>query len=146
MTARAEPLGGHRRTTSPFRAEIPCDLGAVYDVIRSAKQFLVAHGVSDGEAAQWELVMAEAANNGIQYCRPEARHQPLILEVTHHDQTVQARLTDHTAGVTWPKQPTLPPPTSEGGRGLFLIHHFTDQVRYHQLGDHNILEMYRRHA
>ncbi|MBL9138116.1 MAG: ATP-binding protein [Verrucomicrobiales bacterium] len=145
MTARADPADLHRWPTV-FRSEIACDLRAVYDVIRSAKGFLVARGLTDGDAAQWELVMAEAANNGIQYCRPEARHQPLLLEVTWVDGRVVARLTDHTAGLNLPENPTLPPPTSEHGRGLFLIRHFTDAVTYHRHPDHNVLEMQRSHA
>ncbi len=145
MTARADPTDTHR-WPADFRSEIACDLQVVYDVIGSAKRFLVSRGLTEGDAAQWELVMAEAVNNGIQYCRPEARNQPLLLEVTLTGGKVVARLTDHTSGLTLPENPKLPPPASEHGRGLFLIHHFTDAVTYHRHGDHNILEMHRSHA
>lgn len=145
MTARADPTRTGPRSAA-FRSEFACDLQAVHDVIGSAKRFLVARGLSDHEAAQWELVMAEAANNGIQYCRPEARNEPLLLEICWLEGKVVARLTDHTNGLNLPENPRLPPPTSEHGRGLFLIHHFTDGVRYHRHGDHNVLEMHRAHA
>src|SRR6185369_15721984 len=88
-----------------------------------------------------ESCLAEACNNAVEYARGSRRERPPAVEVVYGAEQIELRVTDHTDGFEWPRQVVLPPPSSERGRGLFIIHSTMDEVRYLRGSDENVLIM-----
>ena len=65
----------------------------------------------------------------------------MVVEVTCGPKLFEVRVTDHTPGFEWPETIDLPPPESESGRGLFLIHSLMDSAQYLRGRGENILVM-----
>ena len=135
----AQPTRG-----SSLRLSLACELGEVRPALSIVRAFLTDQGVGEREAAQCQLALAEACNNAIQYARPGERHQPIGIVVTCDDTQIELRTEDHTPGFEWRESVTLPPPDSEGGRGLFLIRSLMGQVTYLRGPSANCLVMRRR--
>ncbi|MEY4384777.1 MAG: hypothetical protein RLY20_60 [Verrucomicrobiota bacterium] len=92
------------------------------------------------------LALVEAVNNAIRYAPPEAQGQPVIIEALTTDQTIEFRVTDHTAGFDWPQEFNLPPQDSESGRGLYLIHTLSHEANYLRGRGQNVLHFLRRRS
>jgi serine phosphatase RsbU (regulator of sigma subunit)/anti-sigma regulatory factor (Ser/Thr protein kinase) len=110
--------------------DVPCDLHAVREACRVSRQFLSDCGLEPAELDAWELALAEAANNAVQYVREGAESVPIRFALAVHDAWVEARLTDQTPGFDIPEHLELPDPEAESGRGLFLIGSLTDSMSY----------------
>ena len=126
--------------------ELPCDLGALAELGRQAREFLAQAGLPAGEVDVWELALAEAANNAVKHCRPEARALALRVDLLVTREWTEARVTDHTPGLDWPEKAELPPPDSESGRGLFLIQNLTDEAHYLRGRGENCLILRKRRS
>ena len=97
-----------------------------------------AHGAA---AADCELALVEACNNLINH-NPEIRDAiTLHAQATPFDLTITIR--DTTAGFEWPDTPTLPAPSAERGRGIYLMHALMTHVEYVRNGSHNELRLRR---
>lgn len=107
-----------------------CDLHAVREGCRQARQFLAGEGLTASELDGWELALAEAANNAVQYATPHGRNQAVLLELLASEGQVEVRLTDHTPGFEFSPKADLAPPDAESGRGIFLIQQLTDEALY----------------
>jgi len=134
----------HPTRGSSLRLSVACELGEVRPVLSIVRAFLTDQGVNEREAAQCQLALAEACNNAIQYARPAARHQPVGVVVTCEDTQIELRVEDHTPGFKWRESVALPPPDSEGGRGLFLIRSLMGEATYLRGPSGNWLIMRRR--
>src|ERR1700749_3880676 len=88
-----------------------------------------------------DLALVEACNNAIKYAPETARAKPVGVEVACSADQLELRVTDHTPGFEWPEKIELPPPESESGRGLFLIHSLMDSAHYLRGRKENILSM-----
>ncbi len=110
--------------------DIRCDLEAVRDACRLAREFLLREALDPGEVDAWELALAETANNAVNYAPPARRNRPLRLDLHVLPGSVEMRVTDHTDGFEFPEKSELPPDDSESGRGLFLIQALTDEALY----------------
>ena len=110
--------------------ELPCDVVAASELSRGAREFFAQAGFTATESDAWELALAEAANNAVKHCRPDARHLAIRVDLLVTPEWTEARVTDHTPGFTMPEKAELPPPDSESGRGLFLIQNLTDEAHY----------------
>ena len=126
-----------------LRLTLPCDLAEVRAAAQEVASFLITQGCDENERMTCGLALVEACNNAIRYAPPESLGQPVILEVITTNQTIEVRVTDHTHGFEWPAQITLPPPDSESGRGLYLIHSLTDRSGYLRGQGENILHFSR---
>ena len=91
----------------------------------------------------FDLVLVEACNNAIQYAHGKKRTLPIVLEAISDSTQVEFLVHDHTAGFDWPEKIELPPPESEHGRGLYLIHTVMDSSGYLRGERENILLMRR---
>ncbi len=127
-----------------LRLSVACEVGAVRPALSVVRGFLADHGVGEREAAQCQLALAEACNNAIQYALPTARHLPVGVVITCEDADLELRVEDHTPGFEWREPVDLPPPESEGGRGLFLIRSLMPEVIYLRGPTENWLIMRRR--
>lgn len=123
-----------------FRLEFPATLDDARDAVRTVVQWLADQQIAEDECQQWELVLAEAANNAVLYTTPEQALLAVRLEVALSVDDIEVRITDHTSGFDWPAQVALPEDDeSEHGRGLFIIASLTDHVSYLHGQGHNVL-------
>jgi len=127
------------------RLDLRCDLSAVRDACRQARDFFSAAGLVEAEVDAWELVLAEAANNAVNYTEGAAKELPIRVDLLVAGTWVEVRVTDHSPGFDWPDQAELPLPDTESGRGLFLIQSLTDQARYLRSHRENCLVLGKHH-
>ncbi|MEI6389634.1 MAG: SpoIIE family protein phosphatase [Verrucomicrobiota bacterium] len=126
--------------------ELGCDLHAVAQMLGQSRQFFSAAGLVAAEMDGWELALAEAANNAVNYATPEGKELPIRLDLIVTGQWIEVRVTDHTAGFDFPETAQLPPEDSESGRGLFLIQSLTDEAHYLRGRTENCLVLRKRRA
>ncbi|OYW31574.1 MAG: hypothetical protein B7Z47_00650 [Chthoniobacter sp. 12-60-6] len=125
-----------------FRLDFPATLDDARAAVRSVIQWLVDHHIHDDECRQWELVLAEAANNAVLHATPEQAQLTARIEAALSAEDIEVRITDHTSGFDWPQEAALPDDDdSEHGRGLFIIRSLTNHASYLRGQDHNVLCM-----
>jgi anti-sigma regulatory factor (Ser/Thr protein kinase) len=126
-------------TRTSFRVTLRCDPAEVRPKVDRVRRFLLRTGCEESNALECELALVEACTNAIQHVSPQGRDHPVVIDAVVADEEVEFRVTDHTAGFDWPKQPVLPDAESETGRGVFLIHALMDSVKYVRGRDENVL-------
>lgn len=126
---------------SAFRVAFPADLPSARAAAAAIRGFLAEHGVAESELFACESCLVEACNNAVEYAASDARERTPSAEAIYGAAQIELRVTDHTDGFVWPERITLPPPTSERGRGLFIIHSTMDEVSYLRGSEENILVM-----
>lgn len=123
-----------------FRLDFPATLDDAREAVRSVVRWLADHQIQDAECQQWELVLAEAANNAVLYATPEQARQAAAIEVVLSESQIEVRITDHTIGFDWPVSVELPQDDeSDHGRGLFIIKSLTDHASYLRGQGQNVL-------
>jgi serine phosphatase RsbU (regulator of sigma subunit)/anti-sigma regulatory factor (Ser/Thr protein kinase) len=110
----------------------------------AVRNFLGEQGVSEKELFTYELCVAEASNNAIEYARGPNKNLKPIVEALFTPSQIELRVTDHTPGFALPERIPPPSPLSERGRGLFLIQSAMDEVRYLRGTGENILVMRKK--
>jgi len=114
------------------------------EAARAIRSFLAEQGVPAKELFAYELCIAEASNNAIEYVEDSApKRQPVAEALITSDQ-VELRVTDHTPGFVLPERIDLLTPPTDRGRGLFIIQSLMDEVRYLRGAGENILIMRKR--
>ena len=126
--------------------ELPCALAQVREACAQTRRFLQEEGLSAEEAGGWELALAEAANNAVNYATPAGKDRPLVVEVQVSPRRVEVRVTDHTPGFDFPEKTELPPEESESGRGLYLMQVLTDEAFYLRGKGENCLVLRKNRA
>lgn len=139
-------MRGPNSPTCPavLKLELACELSQVRPAAVTARRFLLEHGCAENEALDFEMALVEACNNGIQHAAPNARHQPLSLEIHCHEQLIELRLTDHTPGFNWPTKVSLPDSNSESGRGIYLMQALMDECQYEKGAGENTLVLRKK--
>jgi serine phosphatase RsbU (regulator of sigma subunit)/anti-sigma regulatory factor (Ser/Thr protein kinase) len=127
-----------------LRVDVPCTYVGAREAYRRAREFLAGFGATETELANWELVLAEAANNAVKHASPAGREQPIRLEMVVLPEEVEARVLDHTPGFDLPTTFVLPPLDAESGRGLYIIHENSDRLAYHRGRAGNLMVIGRR--
>jgi len=108
------------------------------------RMFLAEQGVPEKELFSYELCIAEASNNAIEYAEGPARLLQPIAEALFSPDQIELRVTDHTAGFVLPDRIPPPSPLGDCGRGLFIIQSVMDEMRYLRGSKENILIMRKR--
>lgn len=126
------------------RVAFGCDFAQARAASRALRAFLAGHKFEESELFSFELCLAEACNNAVQYVDEAFRDELIVAEVVCTSSQVELRVTDHTSGFNFPDKPEIPSPDSERGRGLFIIHSMMDGVRYLRSENHNTLVMWKR--
>lgn len=108
----------------------PCDTAAIRGACVEIRSFLAEAGLQPDDLDPWELVLAEAGNNAVNYTSETGKCQPVRFDIVVTPASVEVRVTDHTPGFDPPEQAELPPADSEHGRGIYLIQTLTDHSRY----------------
>jgi serine/threonine-protein kinase RsbW len=133
----------HGKETQPnlaqLRVSLRCDLGEVRPKLERVRKFLLKAGCEESRVLECELALVEACTNAIQHASPDGKDQSIVIDANVADGKAEFRITDHTAGFDWPKQPSLPDGSSERGRGVFLIQSLMDSVRYVRAPEGNVL-------
>src|SRR5580692_5029637 len=122
-----------------LRRTLACDLAGVRPAVQTVRGFLVEQGWAEGDLMSFDLALAEACNNAIEYAVGPGRDQPITVEVLSDASQVEFRIHDHTPGFDWPEQIELPSPESESGRGLWLIASLMNYAGYFRGRGENIL-------
>ncbi len=132
------------RSRTALRLKLPCDFTQVRRIAQAVSDFLRQQQWNDEQILDCELALVEACNNAIKYASPVGRRLPVLVQANCSPNDLELRVTDHTAGFSWPQVVALPGPEHESGRGLYLIQAVMDEVDYVRGRGHNTLLM-RRH-
>jgi serine phosphatase RsbU (regulator of sigma subunit)/anti-sigma regulatory factor (Ser/Thr protein kinase) len=122
-----------------LRRTLACDLAGVRPAVQIVHSFLAEQGWAEGDLMSFDLALAEACNNAIEYAVGAGRDQPIMLEVLSDASQVEFSIHDHTPGFDWPEKLELPSPQSESGRGLWLIASLMNYAGYFRGRGENIL-------
>lgn len=120
------------------------DQESAREVSVAIRRFLADQGVAEKELFSFELCMAEASSNAVEYAEGPFRDLKPIAEALLTPSQVELRVTDHTAGFTLREHIPQPSPLKDRGRGLFLIQSVMDEVRYLRGTNENILVMRKK--
>jgi serine phosphatase RsbU (regulator of sigma subunit)/anti-sigma regulatory factor (Ser/Thr protein kinase) len=118
-------------------------MAEVRPAVQTVRNFLAEQRWGEGDLMSFELALAEALNNAIEYAVGAGRDQPIMVETVSDDSQVEFRIHDHTPGFDWPQSIQLPPAESESGRGLWLIGSLMNYAGYFRGRDGNILVLRR---
>src|SRR5688572_9060238 len=113
-----------------LRLALACQVEAVRPAALRVVEFLKDQHVAGEEIQACELAVVEACNNAVQYARPEARGEPVMIQTSCGAERIEFRIEDHTSGFAFPPTVSLPEPDRECGRGLFLIRSLMDHADY----------------
>lgn len=127
-----------------LRIEFAVNLKSARETSAAIRAFLSEQGVPDGELFSYELCVAEACYNAIEYAKDPKGESTAFAEVIFIPEEIVLRVTDHTEGFTMPEKIPAPSPMSERGRGLFIIQSIMDDVEYIRGRNENVLVMRKR--
>lgn len=126
-----------------LRLEVACEFSAVRAAIAQVRGWLEEKNFPEADLGAWELSLIEAGNNAVKYAGAEAKNLPVVIEISASERSVEARVTDHTAGFDWPAEIKLPTEDAERGRGLYLMKSLTDELFYLRGSGQNVLVLRR---
>jgi serine phosphatase RsbU (regulator of sigma subunit)/anti-sigma regulatory factor (Ser/Thr protein kinase) len=129
---------------SLLRITFDSDLAAAREVSVAVHGFLADHGMPEKEIFSYELCIAEACYNAVEYAKGEALRMKPAAEVLFANEWIEIRVVDHTHGFDLKGRVPQPSPQNERGRGLFLMQAVMDEVHYLRGGGENTLIMRKR--
>ena len=127
-----------------LRFVFPADFPSARAAAAAVRSFLAEQGVAVADLFGYELCVAEACNNSVEYAIPPGPENRSLVEAVCSTGQIELRVSDHTEGFDWPTSFENPAVHSERGRGLFIIHSFMDEVLYLRGGKENLLVMRKR--
>lgn len=122
-----------------FKAEIPSTYDAMTEMLDNAVHAMVEeHCIRPKDEPCMRLCLEEALVNAVRHGNRGEAHRKVSLEIAEADDVCIIRVGDEGNGFT-PEQ--VPEPCCEqlGGRGIVLMQHYMDKVRY--IKSENCLEM-----
>ncbi|MGA2690756.1 MAG: SpoIIE family protein phosphatase [Opitutaceae bacterium] len=122
------------------------DMVSARAVSVAIRNFLAEQGVPEKELFSYELCIAEASSNAVEYARGPSRNMKPFAEALFTPSQIELRVTDHTEGFVLPEKIPPPSPLTDRGRGLFLIQSVMDEVRYLRGTKENILVMRKKRS
>lgn len=123
--------------TERIEAVIPSQLQYVDPVVSYLTDHLIRFGYAEADATV-RIALHEAITNAIRHGNGMDPHKRVTIEVRLDQHQAIFTITDEGPGFD---PSSLSDPTEEenllrdGGRGLFLIRHLMDEVRYNQRGN-----------
>src|SRR5580698_3074663 len=120
------------------------DHAAAREVSMAIRNFLAEQGVAEKELFSYELCIAEASNNAIEYAEGPSRKLRPVAEVLFTPCQIELRVTDHTPGFVLRDKIPPPEPMVDRGRGLFIIQSVVDEALYLRGTRENILVMRKK--
>lgn len=138
------PVAEASKKPISLRLEFGVDFESARATSAAVRIFLAGQGVPNGELFSYELCMAEACYNAIEYAENPATKSRPFAEVVFTPEQIEMRVTDRTAGFEMPRNICAPSPMSDRGRGLFIIQSVMDEVQYLRSPNENVLVMRKR--
>ena len=138
------PVSDPSQKPISLRLEFGVDFESARATSAAVRVFLAEQGVPNGELFSYELCIAEACYNAIEYAEKTAAKSRPFAEVVFTPDQIEMRVTDRTAGFAMPSNIPAPSPMSERGRGLFIIQSVMDEVQYLRGPSENVLVMRKR--
>jgi serine phosphatase RsbU (regulator of sigma subunit)/anti-sigma regulatory factor (Ser/Thr protein kinase) len=129
---------------SLLRITFDSDLTAAREVSVAVHEFLSDHGMPEKEIFSYELCIAEACYNAVEYASGDALQMKPVAEVSFANELIELRVVDHTLGFDLKGRVPQPSPLNERGRGLFLMQAVMDEVQYLRGDGVNTLVMRKR--
>lgn len=128
----------------PFEYRFSPQLANVTLVRHFLADWLHLLGVSGVEGDDLLLVASELCSNAVRAA--SGRPGALALRAIPVDDAVAIEVEDDGGGLDWPDMviDELPDPDSEQGRGLFLVHALTDEVRFRRDGARTTIRAVKR--
>lgn len=113
------------------RIILPGRASALVDARRFVDEHARRSGFSELARDEISLAVTEAVSNAIQHGSPAGEADTVELAVQAEGPRLLVTVRDH-GGPFHPPTPTLPDPAAfaEHGRGLFLMQHLMDEVRF----------------
>jgi serine phosphatase RsbU (regulator of sigma subunit)/anti-sigma regulatory factor (Ser/Thr protein kinase) len=127
-----------------LRITFDSDLAAAREVSVAVHEFLSDHGMPEKEIFSYELCIAEACYNAVEYAHGDALQMKPVAEVSFANESIELRVVDHTRGFELKGRVPQPSPQNERGRGLFLMQAVMDEVHYLRGDGVNTLVMRKR--
>jgi serine phosphatase RsbU (regulator of sigma subunit)/anti-sigma regulatory factor (Ser/Thr protein kinase) len=125
-----QPAPNDASTAATCRLRFACELAAIRDVARQAREFFTAQRIGEHQLIGLELALVEACNNAVLYVREDAKGEPVQAEFLCDDKSIEIQIADHCRDFDWPEKVDLPDDENEHGRGLYIIHSVMDEVVY----------------
>ena len=117
---------------------VPSTFGELERAIDFIELFVADHGLDEDMLEKLQLVGSEAITNAIEHGNQLDPEKLVTIVLAIDDKFVDMRVTDQGPGFDAGK---IPNPLAnenllaEGGRGVYLIHHFADVVEYESNGN-----------
>jgi len=121
--------------------EIPSELEALDDLWTAVASELQREvQLQEKTLLDFRLALMEAASNAIVHGHGEDG-RPLAVEVVAGPQRLEAAVHDSGPGFQMPGSAALPDADAEHGRGLWMMEHLLDEVRYERTGADNVMRL-----
>jgi anti-sigma regulatory factor (Ser/Thr protein kinase) len=114
---------------SIYAYQFSADPQIIPDVRSKFIEFLLSLGLNDTEKEGWKLTFTEAVNNAIEHGSYGLPEKIISARWWAQGNSIWLETQDEGPGPSKEQQatPRLPAdPLAEGGRGLFIIHNFSD--------------------
>jgi anti-sigma regulatory factor (Ser/Thr protein kinase) len=103
-------------------------------------------GLSAESAFQLELALSEAATNVIEHAFEDEVEHTLTIKLEYHQNQFTIELIDDGQPFDLTQYPAIEFPRTlaeagEGGLGIHLIRHYTDEIHYQRQNNQNIITM-----
>lgn len=127
---------------------IPSDVRYLACACQLAEAIVRSHVAApraDPICAAVDVSLSEALTNVIRHAHGSDASKPVRIAMRIEGGVLSLSITDQGPGFDMGR---IPPPSfetlQEGGRGIFIILHSMDEVRYRRAADGNVLEMHKR--
>jgi serine/threonine-protein kinase RsbW len=113
------------------RISLPSRATSLLEARRFVDRFAAHAGFSPLARDEISLAVCEAVSNAVRHGSPAGEADQVELQVELDGPRLVVTVRDHGAPFS-PPEPSLPDPAefADHGRGLFLMHHLMDEVRF----------------
>lgn len=120
------------------KISIPSELKGIKPVVEELTGLVSGANISESDIFDIRLCMEEALINAIKYGNKFDRRLKVFIEFKYDDNKITVSIEDEGRGFDYGR---LPDPTKEenllagNGRGVFIIRHLMDELRFNKKGN-----------
>ena len=117
---------------------IPSDPAAIQSVETFLQAFVEEAGLNEDQAGDVLIAGTEAVNNAILHGNRSQRELEVLIRITCRDRQLRIEVSDQGGGFDDRENPDPTTPENlleDSGRGLLIIRHFMDDLRFIQRPD-----------
>lgn len=113
----------------------PASMDEVESFLAEMREHLLGCGLEAG-GFELELMAREALGNAVRHGCKDDPAQSVSVRITVHNNCVELCVADGGVGFDWRSASTcVPDPSSETGRGLCILKHYADSVKFNDSGN-----------